>query len=149
VNLVPVARYSPFEAAPYGFYTGTNPNVTRTALGVMSKGPADNVANRTLFPPLDPGDQASFDPGSASFGLYAESASNTASLGPDGRFYQDDVLNDDQSGVLPTHRFRVYPMKDRSARPVADTYLVVCEEANNSDYQDYVFVISNVAPTLN
>src|SRR5262249_7005557 len=131
VTLAPVARYSPFEAAPYGFYTGTNPNVTRSVLGVMSKGPADNVANRTLFPPLEAGFAASFDPGDVSFGVYAESASNTASLGPDGRLYQDDALNDDQAGVLPIHRFRIYPMKDRAGKPVADTYLVVCEEANN------------------
>src|SRR5262249_52432119 len=135
VTLVPVARYSPFEAAPFGFYTGTNPTITRTVLGVMSMGPADNLANRTLFPPLDPGAMTSFDPGTAPFGLYAESASNPASLGPDGRFYQEDALNDDQGGVLPVHRFRVYPMKNRSGQPVADTYLVACEEASNSDYQ--------------
>jgi hypothetical protein len=113
----------------------------------MSKGPGDNVANRTLFPPLDAGAITAFDPGAAPFGLYAESASNTASLGADGRFYQEDALNDDQTGVLPIHRFRAYPLKNRAAQPVADAYLVVCEEASNSDYQDYVFVISNVVPS--
>src|SRR5204862_2935606 len=55
VTVQPVARYSPFEAAPFGFYTGAAPAVVRTALGVMSKGAADNIANRTLFPPLDVG----------------------------------------------------------------------------------------------
>jgi hypothetical protein len=146
VSVTPVARYSPFEAAPYGYYTGTAPNITRTVLGVMSKGAADNIANRTLLPPLDPGAVTSFDPGAASFGLYAESASNTASLGPDGRLYQEDALNDDQAGVLPVHRLRVYPMRNRAAQPVADTYVVACEEASNSDFQDYVFVVSNVKP---
>jgi len=147
VTVTPVARYSPFEAAPYGYYTGAAANVTRTVLGVMSKGPADNAANRTLLPPLDPGALTSFDPGPTSFGIYAESASNTASLGPDSRFYQEDALNDDQAGVLPVHRLRVYPMRNRAAQPVADTYVVECEEASNSDFQDYVFVVSNVTPT--
>jgi hypothetical protein len=62
VGLHVVARYSPFEAAAYGYYTGAAPNVTRTQLGIMSKGAADNIANRTLFPPLDPGALSSFDP---------------------------------------------------------------------------------------
>jgi hypothetical protein len=149
VTLQPVARYSPFETAPYGTYTGSNPNVTRSPLGAMSRGPADNVANRTLFPSLDAGTMTTFDPGAASFGIYAESASNVASLGTDGRLYQEDALNNDQAGVLPVHRVRVYPMKNRTGQAVADTYLVVCEEASNSDYQDYVFVVSNVAPGTN
>jgi hypothetical protein len=149
VTVQPVARYSPFETAPYGTYTGTAPALTRTSLGAMSKGAADNLANRTLFPPLDAGAVTTFDPGAATFGVYAESAANTASLGADGRLYQEDALNDDQGGVLPVHRVRVYPLKNRAGQPVADTYLVACEEANNSDYQDYVFVVSNVAPRAN
>jgi hypothetical protein len=153
VAVQPVARYSPFETAPYGTYTytgaGTALMLTRTPLGAMSKGAADNLANRTLFPPLDAGAVTTFDPGAATFGLYAESAANTASLGADGRLYQEDALNDDQAGVLPVHRVRVYPMKNRAGQTVADTYLVACEEANNSDYQDYVLVVSNVVPRAN
>ena len=149
VGMQPVARYSPFETAPYGYYTGTNPNVTRVLLGAMSQGPADNVANRTLFPPLDAGTVLTFDPGVASFGIYAESAANVASLGADARLYQEEALNNDQAGVLPVHRVRVYPMKNRTAQAAINSYVVVCEEANNSDYQDYVFVLSNVAPSTN
>jgi len=140
-----VARYSPYEAAPYGFYTGNGPNVTRTQLGVMSKGPADNVTNRTLAPALDAGAKSSFDPGSEPFGIFAESASNTASIGADARFYQEDSLNSDQGNVQPVHRMRVYPLKDRSGTAVPNSYLVGCEEASNSDFQDYVFVISGVS----
>jgi hypothetical protein len=139
-----VARYSPYEAAPFGYYTGTAPNVSRTQLGVMSLGPADNVANRTLFPPVDAGAMGSFDPGSEAFGIFAESASNAASIGDDARFYQEDSLNDDQGSVQPVHRMRVYPLKDRSGAAVPNSYLIGCEEASNSDYQDYVFVISGV-----
>jgi hypothetical protein len=140
-----VARYSPFEAAAYGYYTGAAPNVTRTQLGIMSKGAADNIANRTLFPPLDAGALSSFDPGSEPFGIFAESQSNVASLGADARFFQEESLNDDQGAVLPVHRFRVYPLKDRAGIAIANSYLIGCEEASNSDYQDYVFVISGVS----
>jgi hypothetical protein len=149
VSVQPVARYSPFETAPYGIYTGAIPDVTRTPLGAMSKGAADNVANRTLSPPLDAGAMTTFDPGAAAFGLYAESASNTASLGTDGRLYQEDALNADQGGVLPVHRLRVYPLKGRAGQALADAFFVACEEASNSDYQDYVFVVSNVAAAPN
>jgi hypothetical protein len=140
-----VARYSPFEAAPFGYYTGAAANVMRTQLGVMSRGPADNVANRTLFPPLDAGAMSSFEPGSEAFGLFAESQSNTSFIGADARFYQEDSLNNDQGSVQPVHRMRVYPLKDRAGTAIPNSYLIGCEEANNSDYQDYVFVISGVS----
>ena len=140
-----VARYSPFEAAAYGYYTGTLPNVTRAPLGVMSKGDADNIDNRTLFPPLDAGALSSFDPGAAPFGLFAESQSNTASLGADGRLYKQNAFNDDQVNVLPVHRFRVYPLKNRSGQAVPNSFVIACEEASNSDYQDYVFLITGVS----
>jgi len=109
----------------------------------------DNVANRTLFPPVDAGAMLTFDPGTESFGVFAESLMNAASLGSDGRFYQEDALNNDQGGVLPEHRVRAYPLKNRTGQAVANSYLLVCEEASNSDYQDYVFVISNVSPAPN
>jgi hypothetical protein len=146
VRLEAVARYSPWEAAPYGYYTGTAPNVTRHTLGTMSRGPADNVTNRTLFPAVDAGAMLTFDPASEAFGIFAESQSNTASLGSDARFYQEDSLNDDQGGVLPVHRVRAYPLQSRSGQAIANSYLLACEEASNSDFQDYVFVIRNVNP---
>ncbi len=149
VRLEPVARYSPFEAANYGTYTGAAASVVRHMLGTMSRGPMDNVANRTLFPPVDAGAMLTFDPGTESFGVFAESLMNAASLGSDGRFYQEDALNNDQGGVLPEHRVRAYPLKNRTGQAVANSYLLVCEEASNSDYQDYVFVISNVSPAPN
>jgi len=146
VRLEVVARYSPLEAADYGYYTGVAPSVTLHPLGTMSRGPADNVANRTLFPPLDLGALLTFDPGTDSFGLFAESQANVASLGSDGRLYQENALNDDQGNVQPVHRVRVFPLRSRSGDLIGNSYLLVCEEASNSDFQDYVFVISNVTP---
>mgnify|MGYP001798242744 CR=1 FL=1 len=43
-----------------------------------------------------------------------------------------------------THRTKVYPLKDASGAPVANSYLVCVEEAGNGDYQDYVFILGNV-----
>jgi hypothetical protein len=146
VRLVAMARYSPMEAANYGYYTGEAASITLHQLGTMSQGPADNVANRTLFPPLDPGAMLEFEPGSEAFGLFAESQANVPSLGSDGRFFQEDALNDDQGNVQPMHRVRVFPLRSRSGDAVANSFLLACEEASNSDYQDYVFVISNVTP---
>jgi hypothetical protein len=145
VRLEPMARYSPMEAADYGYYTGLGQAVTLHALGTMARGPADNVTNRTLFPPLDAGATLTFDPGAEPFGIFAESQANVASLGSDGRFFQEDALNDDQGNVQPVHRVRAFPLKNRSGESVANSFLLVCEEASNSDFQDYVFVISNVS----
>jgi hypothetical protein len=149
VRVVPVARYSPFEAAPYGYYTGQAPNVTRQVLGTMSFGPQDNVANRTLYPPLDQGAMLTFDPGTESFGIFAESQMNASSLGSDARFYQEDSLNNDQGNVMPVHRIRVYPLKNRTGQAVPNAFLLGCEEASNSDYQDYVFLVENVTSASN
>lgn len=44
---------------------------------------------------------------------------------------------------------RVYPAKNRCGQVIANGYLIACEEASNSDYQDDVFVISNVTPAPN
>jgi hypothetical protein len=115
----------------------------------MSQGPADNVTNRTLFPAVDAGAMLTFDPESEAFGLFAESQSNTASIGSDARFYEEDSLNNDQGGVMPVHRFRAYPLKSRAGQALANSYLLACEEASNSDFQDYVFVITNVSPAPN
>jgi hypothetical protein len=44
------------------------------------------------------------------------------------------------------HRMKVYPLKNAAGVVVAGSYPVAVEEAGNGDYQDYVFILSNVAP---
>jgi len=41
---------------------------------------------------------------------------------------------------------KVYPLTDAAGNVVAASYLIAVEEAGNGDYQDYVFILSNVQP---
>ena len=104
-----------------------------TQVGVQSG--TEGSEHQALFPELNSGG-TSFNPGSASFGIYVES--NTF-----GRFnYTEDELN--TGGVA--HRVRTYPLKDRDGQTVQNSYLICFEDATNGDYQDYVYVLSNVKP---
>ena len=133
VTMLPVARYSPSEQLPYGYYVpdGTSTPPT-TEVGALQTGVAEA---QTLFPPIVSGG-TTFDPGTDGFGLYVFSNSFGRTN------YTEDSLN--TGGVA--HRARVYPMADRDGIPIANSYLVTFEDASNGDYQDYVFVLSNVEP---
>ncbi len=80
----------------------------------------------------------SFDPGGYVFGLYTTSPTHTS--------YTADDWNLLLSSGKAAHATRIYPAKDASGKPLANTYIVCYEEAQNGDYQDYVFVIRNVKP---
>ena len=103
---------------------------------------------RMIEPPLQAGSATTFDPGSGAFGLWVFSDQKTEKYNEGGNVingdydYSEDGLN----APANVHRFKSYPLKDASGAKVADTYLVAVEEAGNGDYQDYVFVLSNVSP---
>lgn len=135
VTITPVARYSPAETLPFGWYTNDAGTTTLNEVGTLADGEPEH---QTLFPPLASG-TTSFDPGNAEFGFYVDS----------GVFnhvrYTEDELNSIARGA------RIYPLDangatDRRGDPTANRYLVGFEDASNGDYQDYVFVISNVTP---
>jgi hypothetical protein len=44
------------------------------------------------------------------------------------------------------HAARIYPLKSRGGARIPDAYLVCFEEASNGDYNDYVFVLTNLKP---
>jgi len=134
VTIEPVARYSPAFELPFGWYepNGTTPNLNE--VGVLS-GSANPPEHQTLFPELVSGTM-SFDPGAAVFGLYTTSPTHTA--------FTEDALNTG-AGIEP-HSARVYPLVDRTGNAIPNSFLVAFEEASNTDYQDYVFVIRNVLP---
>lgn len=157
VRLYAVARFSPTGGMPFGYYTASSPNCSNAAsyaanchvVGTMVKNGDANTSNgsRMVNPPLDDsGSSASFDPGSQSFGIwsYTDQASQKVSTGgsaTNGDYaYSEDQLNSPSS----MHRVRVWPLRDRSGTPVPNSYLLGVEEASNGDYQDYVFVLTNV-----
>ena len=131
VGITSVARYSPAEILPFGWYTNTDGTLDRREVGVQA-GELSNA--QTLYPRLMSG-TTDFSPGSE-FGLFVESKSFN-------RYnYTEDGLNTDVA-----HRTRVYPARDRDGTLIADSYLVCFEDASNGDYQDYVFLITNARPT--
>lgn len=129
VTLRPVARYSTAERLPFGIYAQPDPP-TKRQVGALANG-VDNA--QTLHPPVEAGAALSFDPGDGRFGVYTQSASRTT--------YSEDRLN--KSNPVQ-HAVRVYPLKDRAGTAQANQYLLAFEESSNGDYQDYVFVLSNV-----
>jgi hypothetical protein len=129
VTIQPVARYSPDEPVPYGFYTRPATAPMLNQVGVMRMG-----QEQVLLPGVEPSSKPDFDPGDVSFGIYGTAGGHTA--------YTEDALN--ATGVR--HAVRSYPLKDRAGKPVANSFLVCFEEAMNGDYNDYVFVIANAMP---
>jgi hypothetical protein len=125
VELVPVARYSPEEPIPYGYYTDAE-----VVIGTIS-----NDQYQELNPTTDAGSMRSFAAPAASFGIFTISKTH--------KTYTEDAKN---AANDVKHAVRTYPLKDRTGAAVANAYLVCFEEAANGDYQDYVFTLSNVVP---
>jgi hypothetical protein len=126
VSLYPVARYSPDEPIPYGFYTGTDAPQLHP-LATIAAG-----QEQTLNPDLEPDGKTTFDPGAEAFGLYVKSGKHT-------------TFTQDARNTGPTrHAARIYPLKSRGGARIVDAYLIGFEEAQNGDYNDYVFVLWNV-----
>lgn len=129
VTMTVVARYGPEEGLPYGFFTLAGAEPVRREVGRVAAADAQE-----LLPPRASGTDG-FDPGGSAFGLYAEAGG--------GRQYSLDGLNRGDT----EHPLRVFPLSDRDGNPVADSYLVALEEAAGGDYQDALFVVTNVRPS--
>lgn len=128
VTLNLVARYGPEEDMPFGYFTlpTSVPDLTEVATVAAEEA-------QKLLPALETGSDT-FDPGSAAFGIYAQAGGATQ--------FSLDTLNT----AKITHAIRAYPLLDRQGNAVPNSYLLGVEEAQNADYQDAVFVISNVVP---
>jgi hypothetical protein len=133
VILEPLARFSPPGLVPFGWYPSGDPGQLQE-VGAMAVESDQNTndKSRMLLPPLARGG-TSFEPDGA-FGIWME---------PDGVgvLYTHDGQNFDGQ-----HRVKVWTMRDGSGDVIPNTYLIGGEEASNGDYQDYVFVLSNVSP---
>jgi hypothetical protein len=139
VILTPVARFSPSELLPYGFYTLPNETPVLTEVGAMGPRtgyPVDNP--QRLYPVLTPDSRPSFDPAGQPFGIYVDSES-----------FGRTSYTEDRWNVGPNRAeraARVYPLRNRQGELVPNAYLIGFEDATNGDYQDYVFVLRNVRP---
>jgi hypothetical protein len=143
VTMDAVARFSPEDPIPFGWYPKGTPGHSMVA-GTMAATTDMQTSNgaRMVLPPVT-GTQA-FDPGATVFGLWVFSDQVAAGAGNGDYDYSEDAPNTPAG----THRTKVYPLKDVTGTPVANSFLIAVEEAGNGDYQDYVFVLGNakVAP---
>jgi hypothetical protein len=129
VAINPVARFSEDGPRPFGPYTVQADSATPQTLATLAAG-----QHQTLNPELEPGGNASFDPGDAVFGLWVRAGKRM--------LYSDDRRN----AGADRHAARVFPLRARGGAPVANAYLVAFRDGGDEAFQDYVFVLWNVKP---
>ncbi len=92
--------------------------------------------------------QTLIDPGDAPFGIFAEFPGFTNTNGMARNVYSEDGLNtvwEPKTDQLRKMRF--YPFVDQQGNAAPNTYLVAVEEFTAEyDYQDVVFIVTNVKP---
>jgi hypothetical protein len=155
VTITVVARFSPQGSLPFGWYTPGAGTPMTTTVGTMQlqSDPQTSDLARIVYPPLTgtvstgaAGSTKTFDPGSGSFGIWMYSDQMTQKFDEGGTKtngdydYSEDSLNSPAN----VHRVKVFPLADATGTAIPQSYLVAVEEASNGDYQDYVFVLSNV-----
>jgi hypothetical protein len=137
VEIIPVARYSPDFELPFGYYFNIAEKPELHQVGNLAKASVF-PEHQSLFPAIDKGTH-SFDPGNRSFGFYSTGPTHTA--------YSEDVWNMLFFPAYAVRATRIYPLKDNNGKLIANKYLLCFEEAKNGDYNDYVFIVKNIAPT--
>ena len=146
VTLSAVARFSPKGPMPFGWYPAGNAT-TRNKVAEMASMPDAQTSDkaRMVLPPVD--GATSFDPGTGSFGVWVYTDQLTQRYDTGGTASNGDYAYSEDGPNAPAniHRFKAYPLKNAAGVTVAGSYLLAVEEAGNGDYQDYVFVLSNVA----
>lgn len=144
VTMVPVARFSPEGTEQFGWYR-PGMSTMRNTVGMMmmvSNAQTSNGA-RTIYPPTS--GATTFDPGTMPFGLYASTSPGdaTAVQTHGTMVFSQDSLNTPAN----VHRVKAFTLKDGTGMVVPNSYLLGFEEAGNGDYQDYVFMLTNVKPS--
>ncbi|KAA9083798.1 malectin domain-containing carbohydrate-binding protein, partial [Microbacterium radiodurans] len=135
VTWKPLSHYAPADSVGFGWYTGDGAAAQRTQLGTMNG--TKSGGYQSLLPPTGAGSTMSFDPGATEFGLYYYSPYFN-------RYgFTEDRLN---SPAGSAHRARIYPAKNRTGVLIPNSYIVAFEDADNGDYQDYVFLVTGLKP---
>jgi hypothetical protein len=104
----------------------------------------DGGENQKLLP-VPTNSNTGFSP-SGAFGIALFASGET--------MFSDDARNDAPGTNSNTHNFRFWPMRDMAGNVVANAYLVgvdlgldnVTNPTKNWDYQDFMYVLSNVRP---
>jgi hypothetical protein len=134
VMLRPLARFSPKGTVPFGWYApGDVAGRTTVATLAEQADPHTFDKARTFDPPLASG-SLSFEPTSPKFGIWMA----PAGIGV--------LASADADGFDKQHRVRSFTLRDAAGAVVPGSFLIGGEEAANGDYQDYVFVLTNVKP---
>jgi len=145
VTLLPVARFSPKGPMPFGWYPAGSPSMRKQVaeMASMSDAQTSDMA-RTMLPPI--AGAATFDPGVGAFGVWVYTDQLSQKYDSGGTTSNGDYAYSEDGPNAPAnvHRFKAYPLKNASGEVVTGSYLLAVEEAANGDYQDYVFVLSNV-----
>jgi fibronectin type 3 domain-containing protein len=129
VTMKPVARYSPDEVLPFGWYEPNSGEPITHEIGQVA------LDNEQTLNPATNAPLSGFTP-TGSFGFYVDSRSFNR------KTYTQDGLNTGTGRTV--HAVRSYPAKDRSGALLPNTWIVAFEDATNGDYQDYVFEVTGV-----
>jgi len=145
VTLLPVARFSPKGPMPFGWYPAGNATTRNPVAEMASMADAQTSDKaRMVLPPI--AGATTFDPGTGSFGVWVYTDQVSQKYDTGGTASNGDYAYSEDGPNAPAnvHRCKVYPLKNGAGVAVAGSYLLAVEEAANGDYQDYVFVLSNV-----
>jgi regulation of enolase protein 1 (concanavalin A-like superfamily) len=126
------------------FYQGSSTSATTLFKHQQDEG-------QSLLPHLDTNASAyaigTFTPNSNSFGFKVDSRYSDDTLNP-----SDFVETDPNQTPIPGtgHAFRFYALKDANGNVIPNTYLMAMDYTgisySNYDYQDNIYIISNVMP---
>jgi hypothetical protein len=156
VQLFPLARYSSRTIGTTGFtsWHDFGSSTLHQLYGFAGCGSGcdpmapneDGGENQKLLP-VPTNSNTGFAP-SGAFGLALFASGET--------MFSDDAKNDFQGTQTNTHNFRFWPMRDMAGNLVPNAYLVGVDlgldkivtptSTKNWDYQDFMYVLSNVRP---
>lgn len=131
VEIIPIARYaSTISEGKFGWYTRSDTSIIQEMVGIMS---ADSIFNiQTLYPRVN-SESLSFNPGGQVFGFFSAENDQT-------------IYSENKKGGIVRNLMRVYPAKSRNGQTLSNTFLLAVDQDNDGDYQDVVFLVSNVKP---
>jgi hypothetical protein len=147
VSLRAVARFSPKGPMPFGWYPAGSPatrNLVASMASIQDAQTSDKA--RMVLPPIT--GSTEFDPGGGSFGIWVYTDQLSQKYDSGGASTNGDYAYSEDAANSPAgvHRTKVYALRDAAGTPIPGSFLLAVEEAANGDYQDYVFVLSNVSP---